>query len=199
MDQTNHASSWLNGSETFVIAEAGVNHNGSIDLALELVRCAKRAGADAVKFQTFTAEQLVTMSAPKAAYQQRSGDARETQFEMLKRLELDRDAHLALIDECRKQDILFMSTPFNHDAADLLMDLGVQAFKVSSGDATNVPFLRYLGAFGIPVILSTGCVACKRWRLRLRLWKSRVVKIWPYYIASVTTRRTRRIPTCERC
>ena len=143
-------------SQTYVIAEAGVNHNGSLDLALELVDCAAAAGADAVKFQTFQAAKLVVRNAEKAAYQQRTTGADESQFALLKKLELSAEAHATLVDHCRKNDIQFLSTPFDLDSVDTLLALGVPRLKVSSGDITNAPLLTKVAATGLPVILSTG-------------------------------------------
>lgn len=140
----------------FIIAEAGVNHNGDIMLAKQLIDAAKQAGADAVKFQTFTAEKLVSVAAPKAAYQKRTTDAAESQFAMIKALELSREAHFELLDYCRQQEILFLSSPFDESTADFLEELGVQAFKVPSGEITNLPFLEHLARKEKPIILSTG-------------------------------------------
>ena len=139
-----------------IIAEAGVNHNGDIGLARQLVDLAAEAGADAVKFQTFSADRLVASHAAKAAYQQRTGDAGETQHQMLRRLELNRDMHEALLDHCRTRSIRFLSTPFDIPSVDLLVDLGVGLFKVSSGEIDNLPLLRHIGRQGKPVIISTG-------------------------------------------
>jgi N-acetylneuraminate synthase len=140
----------------FVIAEAGVNHDGDIAKALRLVDVAAAAGADAVKFQTFSAERLVTTTAPKAEYQKRGTSAAESQFEMLKRLELSRADHLTLFSHAATRGIEFMSTPFDEHCADFLQELGVKRFKVSSGDLTNLPLLVHLAATKLPVILSTG-------------------------------------------
>jgi N,N'-diacetyllegionaminate synthase len=140
----------------FIIAEAGVNHNGSLDLALQLVDAAKTSGADAVKFQTFRAELLATHSAHKAAYQERTTPHTESQFEMLQRLELDAAAHQRLIDHCRKVGIQFLSSPFDAQSADLLATMDVPLFKVPSGEITNLPFLQHLARKGRPLILSTG-------------------------------------------
>jgi N-acetylneuraminate synthase len=140
----------------FIIAEAGVNHNGSLDLALRLVDAAKASGADAVKFQTFRAELLATPSAHKAAYQERTTPEAESQFEMLQRLELDTAAHQRLIDHCREVGIQFLSSPFDAQSADLLATLDVPIYKVPSGEITNLPFLRHLAHKGRPLILSTG-------------------------------------------
>jgi N-acetylneuraminate synthase len=140
----------------FFIAEAGVNHNGSLELAHQLVETAARAGADAVKFQTFKAERLATPEAAKAAYQRRETDPEESQYEMLRRLELSPAAHRELAEHCRRERIMFLSTPFDEESADLLNDLGVPAFKVPSGELTNLPFLSYVARFGKPLIVSTG-------------------------------------------
>jgi N-acetylneuraminate synthase/N,N'-diacetyllegionaminate synthase len=143
-------------SQAFVIAEAGVNHNGSMDLALRLVDVAKASGADAVKFQTFRAGLLATPSAPKALYQQRTTPNAESQFEMLERLELDEAAHRRLIEHCREIGILFLSSPFDTQSADLLATLNIPLYKVPSGEITNLPFLQYLARKRRPIILSTG-------------------------------------------
>ncbi|MBI2174196.1 MAG: N-acetylneuraminate synthase [Candidatus Omnitrophica bacterium] len=140
----------------FIIAEAGVNHNGDLDLARRLVEVAARCGADAVKFQTFKTERLSTPKAPKAGYQLRAASASESQFEMLRRLELSAAAHRELMDHCQRQGLLFMSTPFDEESADFLYDLGVPAFKIPSGEITNLPFLAHVGRKGRPMIVSTG-------------------------------------------
>ncbi len=139
----------------FIIAEAGVNHNGSIDLAKELIDKASWAGADAVKFQSFKAEKLMTKSAPKADYQAEN-TGQESQYDMIKRLELDEKAHILLRDYAATKGIEFMSTPFDHESIDLLAEIGVKRFKVGSGDLTNLPFLRYMTTKSLPIILSTG-------------------------------------------
>ena len=143
-------------SAVFIVAEAGVNHNGSLDMALQLVEAAAHAGADAVKFQTFRASELATESAPKAGYQAARTGADETQFAMLKRLELDADAHRRLLAASRKHRIEFMSTAFDEQSLELLVGLGVARLKCSSGDLTNGPYLLALARTGLPVILSTG-------------------------------------------
>jgi N-acetylneuraminate synthase len=140
----------------FIIAEAGVNHDGDLDKAIRLVEVAAAAGADAVKFQTFSAARLVSSSAPKAEYQKRGTSAAESQFEMLKRLELSQADHRTLFAHAMSSGIEFMSTPFDEVCADFLLELGVRRFKVSSGDLTNLPFLQHLAATKLPVILSTG-------------------------------------------
>ncbi len=140
----------------FIIAEAGVNHNGDINLAHQLIDAAIQSGADAVKFQTFKAERLVTADAPKANYQLLATNIGESQFEMLRRLELDANAHRALIAHCRDKHILFLSTPFDEASADLLEQLEVPAFKTPSGELTNLPYLRHIARKGKPMIVSTG-------------------------------------------
>ncbi len=140
----------------FIIAEAGVNHNGSLELALRLVDAAKASGADAVKFQTFRADLLATRSAHKAPYQERTTAEVESQFEMLERLQLDAAAHRRLIDHCRQVGIQFLSSPFDVQSADLLATMDVPLYKVPSGEITNLPFLEHLARKGRPLILSTG-------------------------------------------
>lgn len=144
------------GHPCFMIAEAGVNHNGSTELALRLVDAAAAAGADAVKFQTFSAEDFVTESAPKADYQERVLGAADSQFTMLKKLELTAADHGVIADHARAADILFLSTPFDENSVELLVALGVPAFKISSGDLTNHPLLERIAWLGRPMILSTG-------------------------------------------
>ena len=142
--------------KVFIIAEAGVNHNGSIVLAKKLVDVASEAGADAVKFQTFKAEKLVSKNAPKAHYQQESTDPTESQFEMIKKLELDVNAHKELMTYCKQKGIMFLSTPFDHASIELLNNLGLEIFKIPSGEITNLPYLRHIGSLKKRVIMSTG-------------------------------------------
>ncbi|CAB3670955.1 N-acetylneuraminate synthase [Achromobacter sp. HNDS-1] len=140
---------------TFIIAEAGVNHNGDTALALELVDIAADAGADAIKFQTFSADRLVREGAPKAEYQRtQTGDG--DQHQMLKALELPEASYEALVQRCAARGIEFMSTPFDEEAASFLIGLGMRRIKVPSGEITNIPFLKILAAYGVPLILSTG-------------------------------------------
>lgn len=139
-----------------IIAEAGVNHNGSMEVAFALVDRAIAAGADFVKFQTFQADKLVTRGAPKADYQQRNSGGSESQYEMLKRLELPNEGFRELCVYCKEKGIGFLSTPFDIEAAHFLAGLGMSAMKVSSGDLTNLPFLRAIAGIELPVILSTG-------------------------------------------
>jgi N-acetylneuraminate synthase len=143
--------------KTIIIAEAGVNHNGDIDLAKKLVVEAAAAGADLVKFQTFLAKKIVSSTAPKAEYQKRTTDSCESQFEMIQKLELSRESHEVLIEECRRQGIGFFSTAFDPESFDMLLDLGcVDLIKIPSGEITNLALLRYMTRLGKPVLLSTG-------------------------------------------
>jgi N,N'-diacetyllegionaminate synthase len=144
------------GHPCFVIAEAGVNHNGDPRLARELVRVAAEAGADAVKFQTFAAERLATAAAPKASYQVARTERDESAQAMLRRLELDRDDHVQLIADCKSAGVMFLSSAFDEASADMLDELGVNAFKVPSGEITNVSYLRHVAAKKRPLIVSTG-------------------------------------------
>ncbi len=139
-----------------MIAEVGVNHNGSIDSAYRLIDVAVESGADAVKFQTFKAESLMSKHANKADYQKQTTDELESQFEMIKKLELDVDTHKKLIKYCNEKDIMFLSTPFDRDSIDLLNELGLKIFKIPSGEVTNLPYLRHIGSLRKKVILSTG-------------------------------------------
>ena len=142
--------------KVFIIAEAGVNHNGSIELAKKLIDIAVEAKADAVKFQTFKAENLVSKNAQKAEYQKETTDTNESQFEMIKKLELDVNTHKELIAYCNSKNIMFLSTPFDHDSIELLDNLGLEIFKIPSGEITNLPYLRHIGKLAKKVILSTG-------------------------------------------
>ena len=139
----------------FIIAEAGVNHNGSIDLAKKLIDVASNSGADAVKFQTFKAKNLVTKNSEKADYQQTT-NRKETQFDMLKKLELSKDNHIDLVDYSKKKKIKFLSSPFDLESINLLNNLGLDIFKIPSGEITNLPYLRLLGSQNKKIILSTG-------------------------------------------
>jgi N,N'-diacetyllegionaminate synthase len=143
-------------TKVFVIAEAGVNHNGSLELAKRLIDVAVDAGADAVKFQTFRADSLVSKTAQKAEYQKQTTAEGESQYDMIKRLELDEAAHRALIAHCEEKSIMFLSTPFDHESIEMLNDLGMMIFKIPSGEITNLPYLRHIGRLDKEVILSTG-------------------------------------------
>ena len=146
-----------NKSPVFFIAEAGVNHNGSIEKAIELVDIAVRSGADAVKFQTFKAEDLNLPNAPKSEYhiETTGNDNKQTWYELLKTQELTFDMHEKIIKHCKENNIIFMSTPYDYKSVDLLIELKIGAFKVASTDANNHPFLEYLTKKQKPIILST--------------------------------------------
>jgi N,N'-diacetyllegionaminate synthase len=142
--------------KVFIVAEAGVNHNGSIEIAKKMIDAACEAGADAVKFQTFQAEELATAYAPKANYQTKVACSRESQLAMLKKLELGRSAHKALINYCAKKKIIFISSPFDLKSVGILKELGVRIFKIPSGEITNLPYLRKIGGLKKKIFLSTG-------------------------------------------
>ncbi len=144
------------GQPVVIIAEAGVNHDGDLDQARALVEAAFGAGADAVKFQTFRADRLVTRSAPQAEYQTRGEGEATSQYEMLARLELSREDHEALAAHCADLGLVFLSSPFDEASADLLDEMEVPAFKLGSGELTNLPLLQHVARKGRPMILSTG-------------------------------------------
>lgn len=139
-----------------IIAEAGVNHNGDLALAKQLVDAAAAAGADFVKFQTFKAERLVTRDAAKADYQKATSGAHESQFDMIRRLELSEAMHRDLIAHCATRGIAFLSTAFDTESLDLLAGFGLPLVKIPSGEITNLPYLRHVGRMGLPVVISTG-------------------------------------------
>lgn len=143
-------------NRTLIIAEAGVNHNGDLKLAKQLIDAAAEAGADFVKFQTFNANRQVTRIAKKADYQSKATGSTESQHEMLRRLELTVDMHHELIAHCAKRNIGFFSTGFDIESVDFLVSLGQEHFKIPSGEITNLPYLRHIGQLGKKVILSTG-------------------------------------------
>ncbi|UCD55889.1 MAG: N-acetylneuraminate synthase [Candidatus Omnitrophota bacterium] len=140
----------------FIIAEAGVNHNGDVELAKRMVNAARESGADSVKFQTFRAEKTVSKFAPKAAYQKDTTDTGEAQLDMLKSLELNRATHKYLISYCGVKGILFLSSPFDLESIDLLDELGLEMLKIPSGEITNLPYLRKIGGLKKKIIMSTG-------------------------------------------
>ena len=144
------------GQPCFIIAEAGVNHNGNVDLAKQLIIKAKEVGADCVKFQTFKADRVVSEDAPKANYQLETTDALETQIDMLRKLELPMESYSELITLCDELDIIFMSTPYNNEDVDLLDEIGVQSFKMASICIAEPMFLQYVGLKKKPMIISTG-------------------------------------------
>jgi len=146
----------MSRTPVYIIAEAGVNHNGSLDLALKLIDKASEIGADCVKFQTFKASQIVTKTSPKAKYQMEVTDKSESQFEMLKKLELGFDDYITLIKRCDEKGIDFLSTPYNKEDVDFLEDLNVKGYKIASGQLTEIPFLQYVAGKKKKMIISTG-------------------------------------------
>jgi N,N'-diacetyllegionaminate synthase len=142
--------------EAYIIAEIGVNHNGDVDLAIEAIRVAKKAGADCVKFQTFKAEQIVTKNSPKANYQLQVTDPQESQFDMLKKLELTLSDYAELLATCEHENIDFLSTPYNKEDVDFLEGLDVSMYKIASGQLTELPFIKYVAATKKRIFLSTG-------------------------------------------
>jgi len=143
-------------TKTLIIAEAGINHNGDMNLARKLIDVAAEAGADCVKFQTFVADRLLTPHAKKAGYQNQTTGQNESQYSMIRKLELTREMHEELIEHCSSREIQFFSTGFDQESVDLLVELGLDCFKIPSGEITNRPYLRHIGKYGKPVILSTG-------------------------------------------
>lgn len=139
-----------------IIAEAGVNHNGSINIAKKLIDEACRCGVDAVKFQTFKAEKLVSINTKKAGYQKNTTNIDESHFDMIKKLELDLEAHKELISYCYSKKIMFLSSPFDCESIDILNNLGLSTFKIPSGEITNLPYLRKIGKLNKKIIISTG-------------------------------------------
>ena len=146
----------MKSESTLIIAEAGVNHNGNLETAKRLIEIAAKAGADLVKFQTFSADRLVTISASKADYQLKTTSPNESQYKMIRKLELSREMHEELISHCKKCGVGFFSTGFDPQSVDLLAELGLDRFKVPSGEITNLPYLRHIGRYGKSVIMSTG-------------------------------------------
>lgn len=158
----------------FIIAEAGVNHNGELNLAKELVHAAKESGADAIKFQTFNADTLVNETAQKAEYQKNDNLDSTTQYQMLKALELSKEQHYQLSELAKTLKIEFMSTGFDHDSIDFLVSLGIKRIKVPSGEITNLAYLRYAAQTKLPLIISTGMCT-------LHEVRQAVEEIQPYY------------------
>ena len=142
-------------NKTIIIAEAGVNHNGILSNAVKLIELAADAGADAVKFQTFNTEYLTIPDAPKAEYQIKAAEKQESQTDMLKKLELTGKEFEILNDVAKKNNIIFLSTPFDYLSVDVLNKIGVIAFKIPSGEITNLPLIEYISKIHKPIILST--------------------------------------------
>lgn len=146
----------INNNSTYIIAEAGINHNGSIKRALNMVKIAAESKVDAIKFQTFVAKDEISSFSPKAEYQIKNTNSKESQLEMAKKLELNIDDHLVLIKRCKEYNIEFLSSPFDINSIRLLKKLKLKRFKIPSGEITNLPYLREIGKLGKPIILSTG-------------------------------------------
>lgn len=142
--------------KTFIIAEAGVNHNGDLAMAKQLIEVAAAAGADAVKFQTFNADKLVSKHAPKAEYQKQTTDASQSQLDMIRKLALTKEDHYELLEHCKSHNIMFLSSAFDEESLDLLEELQLPLYKIPSGELNNIPFLRRIAQTKKPVILSTG-------------------------------------------
>lgn len=155
--------------KVFIIAEAGVNHNGSLETAKKMVDVAVSAGVDAVKFQTFHAESLVSKFALKAKYQLKATGSDENQLDMVKKLELDFAAHKELMRYCRMKKVVFLSSPFDLESINLLVHLGLRTFKIPSGEITNLPFLRKIGSLRKKLILSTGMASLNEVKAALRI------------------------------
>lgn len=162
----------MTGMPVIIIAEAGVNHNGDREMACRLVDAAAHAGADFVKFQTFRADRLATRTAGQAAYQIEATGKEMSQYEMLRQLELDEDAHRALSMRCRERGIGFLSTGFDIESVDFLVGIGIDRIKVPSGEITNLPYLQHIGGLGLPVILSTGMATLDEVRAALDVLQS---------------------------
>lgn len=147
---------WETMNKVFIIAEAGVNHNGDLNMAKKLIDKASEAGADAIKFQSFKAKNLVTKNAEKAQYQKQTTDKKENQFQMLDKLELSYENHEKLIRHCKEKNIMFLSSAFDLESIDLLDELNIEMFKIPSGEITNLPYLKKIASLNKKVILSTG-------------------------------------------
>lgn len=158
-------------NKIFIIAEAGVNHNGNIETAKKLVDAAVLAGADAIKFQTFKAENLVCKNAAKAEYQLETTNEEESQFDMLKKLELTSEMHEQLMTYCGQKEIMFLSTPFDIESLHYLNEKNIEIIKIPSGEITNYPFLREIGKTGKKVILSSGMSTLEEVRAAVKLLK----------------------------
>jgi N,N'-diacetyllegionaminate synthase len=154
-------------NHVFVIAEVGVNHNGSFEKAIDMIHLAKEASVDAVKFQTAIPELVMTKNADKAAYQVQNTRDNETQLEMIKKIHLPMGAYEKLKTECEKHDIEFMSTAFDDVSIDTLKELGLERYKIPSGEITNLPYLRQIGGLGKPIIMSTGMATLEEVRVAL--------------------------------
>lgn len=161
----------MNDNRTVIIAEAGVNHNGSMEIAKEMVEVAANSGADYVKFQTFNSEDLMIKGATKADYQKKSSFDEESQYSMIKKLELDYHNHFDLKEHCNLNNIKFLSTPFDISSIDLLQRLDLDFYKIPSGEITNLPYLRYISLKGKPIIMSTGMASLEEIKNALNVFE----------------------------
>ena len=161
----------MNDNHTIIIAEAGVNHNGSMEIAKEMVEVAANSGADYVKFQTFKSEDLMVKDATKADYQKKSSSDEESQYSMIKQLELNYHNHFDLKEHCNFNNIKFLSTPFDISSIDLLQKLDLDFYKIPSGEITNLPYLRYISLKGKPIIMSTGMASLEEIRNALNVFE----------------------------
>lgn len=157
--------------DIFLIAEAGVNHNGDLNLALEMIDAAKDSGADAVKFQTFEANTLATRSAIQAKYQTENSGIKESQYDMLRKLELKKDYHEEIKRHCEKNRVIFMSSPFDEESVKFLNNIQMEIFKIPSGEITNKPILQSIAKIGKPTILSTGMSNLKEIHNAIKVFK----------------------------
>lgn len=165
-----------NGFKCFIIAEAGVNHNGSVETAKKLINTAKEVGADAVKFQTFKTDSVVTKKAPKAEYQKIS-DNYSSQYEMIRKLELSADEFIELSNYAKSKGIIFLSSPFDSESVELLDQIGISAFKLGSGEITNLPLIKNVANKGKPVILSTGMASLCEIEEALKIIKTKSIDV----------------------
>lgn len=160
------------GHPCFIIAEAGVNHNGDLELAFQLIRAAVDAGADAIKFQSYKTEDVVIPEAPKAEYQKRLTDSSETQYQMIQRFELSPQMHSEIISRCKQEGIPFLSSPFDEGSVELLNKLQIPAFKIPSGEITNLPLLTLVASKSKPIIISTGMAYLSEVEIAIRTIKT---------------------------
>jgi N,N'-diacetyllegionaminate synthase len=167
--QNNHFDEF---SEVYLIAEIGVNHNGDLNLAKKMIEAAKESGADAVKFQTFSADLLVSPETQKVEYQKKSVPYKETHYEMIKKLEMSKDNHYELYEFCRKLEIDFLSTPYDQESAKFLDKLGVKYFKTASADIIDLPLLQYIALTGRPTIIATGMASLGEIEKAIEIFKN---------------------------
>jgi len=178
------------GCPVFVVAEAGVNHNGDMAIAKQLIDVAANCEVDAIKFQTLNASNYISRYAPKANYQLEATDRQESQVDMVRKFELSKDQHIELMCHCKKLGLPFFSTAFDNEGVDLLDELGVEVFKIPSGEINNIPLLEYVASKGKPVILSTGMSFLEKWKRQFIRFRVKGLRIWLYYTAFLITLRS---------